>query len=217
MSETPFKVGTWVSYRPLHSDTRVASQIVAIEPEADGAPVARLENGKVVPMDKLTSMDPKSPSEEDALYEEICALAPDLRRRLSPGLGPALLERILKRVRAEADGAPVVPLVNALAARQWEGGQQPVEPVGHDGGGMDEDPPRLKQMIERIEAVLADGGPEDEVGIVGQAHGERAPETGDLAVEVGEGDVLPAGNELVDGGFHAAENADRAGKGQGER
>jgi hypothetical protein len=71
-----------------------------------------------------------------------------------------------------------------------------------------EDTLTREELIKRIEAWLRNSGPDDEVRVLGVEHGELAPEAGDLPVEVREGHVLPASDEIEDGVFHGGQNAE---------
>ncbi len=156
----------------------------------------------------------KERAEAERLHTSLSVLSPDLGRRLPADLPAALFGRILERLRAEANRQPVIAFVDSLGARNWQGRQQSVDRVGEGGGGVNEDFLSREELIDRIEAWLGDARPENEVGIAGREHAVIAAESGNLPIQVGEGDVLPPSDQVENGFAHGAENVGTAADGQ---
>lgn len=153
-------------------------------------------------------------AEAERLQASISVLCPDLGRRLPADLPASLLRRVLERVRAEAGWQPMVALVDSFTASHRKGGDDAINSVAQDAGRVKEDALTREELIQRIETWLGDRRPKDEVRVLGVEHGEFAPEAGDLPVEVREGDVLPASDQIENGVFHESKGAEAAPSGQ---
>jgi hypothetical protein len=153
-------------------------------------------------------------TESAALFESIVRISPDLGRRLRADLPVDLLRGVLERVTTEADGQPMVAPVTSLGSGNWQGRKLAIDCITESAGGVDVDALTFEELIERIECGLAHTGPEDDGGPEGIEHGDVAAESGNFPGELGKSDVLPAGDEVKDGGLHGAEGVQLEAEGQ---
>ena len=140
---------------------------------------------------------------ESGIIDKLCKTHEDLRRRRS--YLPAVLRLLgVERVVAEANRKPVLPLVSALGRTIGNGKLRihAVRNVCHETRGMEEDGLVGQQRFEGGQSLIGTPRPEDHVRVIAAGHHNLARESRDEVMELRKRNVLSAGDELEDCGFH---------------